>query len=102
MGDDAGQDDTGSSFDRRDVLELIAILPARDRDVLRSYYGLDDPPHTDVAKYRVRREAVARLREKMSPEERALFDGIEALRGEIGPVKFDIVESLRELREDGI
>jgi hypothetical protein len=41
------------------------------------------------------------LLRKMSPEKRALFEKISALRERIGPVKFDVVEALREIREDG-
>ena len=40
-----------------------------------------------------------RLR-RMSPEARATYDRIRTLRGEIGPLDFDIVEALRELRDD--
>jgi hypothetical protein len=41
------------------------------------------------------------LLEKLSPEKRALFEEIVALRKKIGPLKFDVVQALRELREDG-
>ena len=41
-----------------------------------------------------------RLR-RMSPERRALYEGIGKLRDEIGRVDIDIVEAIRELREDG-
>lgn len=37
---------------------------------------------------------------RMSPEARATYDRIRALRGEIGPLAFDIVRALRELRDD--
>jgi hypothetical protein len=43
----------------------------------------------------------ADLVEKLSPEKRALFEEIVALRKKIGPLKFDVVQALRELREDG-
>ena len=39
-----------------------------------------------------------RLR-RMSPEARATYDRIRALREEIGPLDINIVEALRELRE---
>lgn len=40
-----------------------------------------------------------RLR-KMSPERRAIYERIRKLRDEIGPIDFDVVEALRELREN--
>ena len=36
----------------------------------------------------------------MSPESRAAYDSIRALRDEIGPLAFDLVAALRELRDD--
>jgi hypothetical protein len=44
---------------------------------------------------------LADLLRKMTPEKRALFERITALREKIGPVNFDVVQALRELREDG-
>ena len=41
------------------------------------------------------------LLRSMSPEKRDLFHKIVGLREKIGPVKFDVVEALREMREDG-
>ncbi len=41
-----------------------------------------------------------RLR-RMSPERRALYEEIGKLRDEIGRVDIDIVEAIRELRENG-
>lgn len=41
-----------------------------------------------------------RLR-RMSPDARATYDRIRKLREEIGPLDFDIVKALRELRDDG-
>jgi len=40
-----------------------------------------------------------RLR-KMSPERRAIYERIRQLRDEIGPIDFDVVEALWELREN--
>lgn len=40
-----------------------------------------------------------RLR-RMTPEARATYDRIRTLRGEIGPIDFDIVSALRDLRDD--
>ncbi|WP_165227394.1 hypothetical protein [Aquisphaera insulae] len=41
------------------------------------------------------------LIESLTPEKRALFDSISKLRRKIGPISFDIVNALREIREDG-
>lgn len=43
----------------------------------------------------------AELLQRLSPEKRALFEEIVAIRKRIGPVNFDVVDLLRELREDG-
>ena len=40
-----------------------------------------------------------RLR-RMLPEARATYDRIRALREEIGPIDFDVVAAIRELRDD--
>lgn len=45
-----------------------------------------------------------RLDEKvrsLSPERRALFEEIKRLRDRIGPIDFDVVRAIRELRENG-
>jgi len=39
--------------------------------------------------------------DRMSPEARATYDRIIALRNEIGPIDFDIVAELREMRGGG-
>lgn len=41
-----------------------------------------------------------RLIERMSPDARAIYEQIRALREEIGVTGFDVVEALRELRDD--
>ena len=41
------------------------------------------------------------LLSRMTPEKRAIYEQIIALRKRIGPVDFNIVEALREMREDG-
>jgi hypothetical protein len=41
-----------------------------------------------------------RLLAKMTPERRALYERIIARREEIGPVDFDSVQAIRELRDD--
>ncbi len=54
---------------------------------------------SSAAKLLRRHHRDERLR-RMSPEARATYDRIRTLRGEIGPVDFDIVKVLRELRDD--
>ena len=34
----------------------------------------------------------------LSPERRALFEDVRRLREQIGPIEFDVVEAIRELR----
>lgn len=41
------------------------------------------------------------LLKRMSPEKRALYERIVSSREKTEPVKFSIVEALREMREDG-
>lgn len=41
-----------------------------------------------------------KLLRRMTPEARATYDRIRALQAEIGPLDFDIVKALRELRGD--
>jgi hypothetical protein len=55
-------------------------------------------PREAESKHETKRDELVR---RMSPEKRALFEKISALRKRIGPVKFDVVEALREIREDG-
>jgi hypothetical protein len=40
------------------------------------------------------------LRRMMSPERRALSEAVSALRKKIGPMNFDVVKAIREMRED--
>jgi hypothetical protein len=54
-----------------------------------------------ATEYPPRAAKKAQLLQRLSPEKRALFEGIVALRQKIGPVKWDVVEILRELRQDG-
>ncbi len=41
------------------------------------------------------------LLERMTPEKQAIYSRIVELRDKIGPVKMNIGEAVRELREDG-
>lgn len=41
------------------------------------------------------------LLQRLSPERRATYERIRRLREEIGPLDFDVIEELRELRENG-
>ena len=54
---------------------------------------------SSVAKLLRRQHRDERLR-RMSPEARATYERIRTLREEIGPLDFDIVKALRELRND--
>ena len=47
-----------------------------------------------------RKQLDERLR-RMSPDRRTLYEEIRQLREEIGPIDFDVVRALRELRENG-
>ena len=51
----------------------------------------------DVVRRRNRDDRIRRL----SPERRAAYERIKKLREQIGPVRFDVVEALRELRAHG-
>ncbi len=48
-----------------------------------------------------RAERRDKLLRRLSPERRATYERIRKLREEIGPIDFDVVEELRELRENG-
>lgn len=41
------------------------------------------------------------LLKRMTPEKRALYERIVKLREKIGPVNMNLVEAIRELRENG-
>jgi len=49
----------------------------------------------------LRAERRSELLRRLSPERRATYERIRSLREEIGPLDFDVVEELRELRENG-
>jgi hypothetical protein len=38
---------------------------------------------------------------RMTPERRATYERIVKLRGEIGPIDFDISEAIQDLRQNG-
>ncbi len=46
-------------------------------------------------------ERCAERRRRMTPEQRALDERITRRRDEIGPIDFDIVAALREMRNGG-
>ena len=72
------------------------VLPVGDAGSSRGTAARDDPGAVAVGI--ARREE---LRRRMAPEQRARFERIAALREKIGPVGFDVVAALRELRGDG-
>lgn len=39
--------------------------------------------------------------QRLSPEQRQLYDDIQALRDQVAPGQFDVVQAIRELREGG-
>jgi len=55
---------------------------------------------TDLSRLLRLKRRDERLR-SLSPDRRAIFDRIRKLRTDIGPIDFDVVEALRELRANG-
>ena len=55
---------------------------------------------TSIGQVLSRKHRDERLR-RMSPERRALYHDIRTLREKIGPINFDVVETLREFRKNG-
>ena len=49
---------------------------------------------------RLRHRFTCKKTYRMSSKARATYDRIRKLREEIGPIGFDVVKALRELRED--
>jgi len=89
-------------------LELAEPIPLLGRARVRVAIELPDaspalaqvtaPPDTGGES---RGQSVLRRRlAKMSPENHALYKKVEALREKIGPLDFDAVGALRELRND--
>ncbi|MGH7150442.1 MAG: hypothetical protein ACREIU_07085 [Planctomycetota bacterium] len=64
---------------------------------LRSETSTAAEPVPDLIHARSRDERVLNL----PPDKRLLFEGIRRLREEIGPIDFNVVDALRELREHG-
>ncbi len=43
---------------------------------------------------------IEELKQQMTPEKRKMFEDLEKLRNEIGVDDFDVVQAIRELRDD--
>jgi hypothetical protein len=68
------------------------------RDERASFEALQDVPQ--VVRDRLDRTQQRRKRlDKLAPERRELYERIEKLRDEVGSVDFNIVDTLREMRE---
>lgn len=93
------------------LLELAEPIPLQGRARVRVAIELPDPrpdppqpfgqatsPPSANAEA-TRQSALRRRTAKMSPENHALYKTVEALREKIGPLDFDVVEALRELRD---
>ena len=69
----------------------------------------EERPRTQIAEDRVyvvevadpRRQRREALLARMTPERRATYERIRELQEKIGPVDFNIVKALGELRDDG-
>jgi len=90
------------------LLELSEPIPLQGRARVRVAIELPDaspdlaqvtsPPSAGAES---KRQGVLRRRlSKMSPENHALYEKVAALREKIGPLDLDVVEVLRELRND--
>ena len=85
------------------LLELAEPIPLPGRTRVRVAIELPDAQVTsspDAGAESRRQSALRRRLAKMSPENHALYKKVEALREKIGPLDFDVVEALRELRND--
>lgn len=78
------------------VLRLEEPVAIEKRTRVRVRIEIPDPPR-EISP----RDEVERRRLRLSPEKRALFDRIRTLRDKTPPVEFNIVETLREFREQG-
>lgn len=92
------------------LLELAEPIPLQGRARVRVAIEFPDPrpdPPQPVGQAKsspsasaaAHQSAFRRRAAKMSPENLALYEKVEALREKIGPLDFNVVEALRELRE---
>jgi hypothetical protein len=94
------------------LLELAEPIPLQGRARVRVVIELPDPrpnlpqpfgqatSSPSAGSKASPQSALQRRTAKMSPENLALYKKVEALREKIGPLDFDVVENLRELRDD--
>jgi predicted DNA-binding antitoxin AbrB/MazE fold protein len=93
------------------LLELAEPIPLQGRARVRVSIELPDPrpdasqsvsqatSSLSVSAEATQQSNLRRQATKMSPENHALYKKVEALREKIGPLDFDVVEALRELRD---
>jgi hypothetical protein len=100
--------ESGATISLGDILSLASNF--KKADWLSLYYqhhfpGLAAESTTEPTERSLRQlfraERRDRLLQRLSPERRATYERIRRLREEIGPIDFDVVEALRELRENG-
>lgn len=85
-----------SSLEKVDRLSFYSRLRPRSSAGASSNTATERSGH-QLQRARRRNELLQRL----TPERRATYERIKKLREEIGPLSFDVVEELRELRENG-
>lgn len=89
-----------------------ALLAAGYKGITRLPFGYPFSPPSSAARSSttlterslrrlLRAERREELLRRLSPERRATYERIRKLREEIGTLDFDVVEELRELRENG-
>ncbi|MFP4100780.1 MAG: hypothetical protein ACLFWZ_09370 [Coleofasciculus sp.] len=78
---------------KRDV--SIEILKKAEKDALNA---LQHIPQVGSDRLDRTQQRLQRL-DKLSPERRELYERIQKLRDEVGSVDFNIVDTLREMRE---
>ena len=91
----------------KDVASLAAGFKAIWLPIIYTPSPMDSGAETSapITEHSLRRllraERRNELLQRLSPERRATYERIRRLREEIGPLGFDIIEELRELRENG-
>ena len=80
----------------------VAWLPVRRQDP--NLGPAAESPTATTERFRPQLRRTKRRNEllrRLTPERRATYERIKKLREEVGPVGFDVVEELRDLRENG-
>jgi hypothetical protein len=78
---------------KRDV--SIEILKKAEKDALNALQHIPQVGSDRLGRTQQRRKRL----DKLSPERRELYERIQKLRDEVGSVDFNIVDTLREMRE---